>query len=79
MIKEKYRQIIEEPELESQSEDEWEDTYQTMKNKRRRNILGESQCMNRLSLSMNHTSDEQNYLKVKEKLAQTISNAHQKD
>ena len=54
--------------------------YSHMKNKRRKHILTESQCVNRSSsVSTKPLSDETAFLKVKEKLAQTISNLNKKD
>lgn len=50
-----------------------------MKNKRRKHILTESQCMNRSSISTGMAFDEQKYLKIKEKLAQSIANLNKKD
>ena len=73
-IKEKYKQILEEPESE-QSEDEWEMAYSQMKNKRRRHILTESSCLN-TTLPGN---DDSQLLKVKEKLAQALSTINKKD
>lgn len=73
-IKEKYKQILEEPESE-QSDDEWELAYSQMKNKRRRHILTESSCINAPSLPI----DDIAILKTKEKLAQALSTITKKD
>lgn len=57
-----------------------------MKNKRRKHILTESQCMNRSSISMQGhpqqqqwLGDEEKLLRVKEKLAQSLANLQKKD
>lgn len=51
-----------------------------MKNKRRKHILTESQCVNRSSsLSVKPISDESAFLKLKEKLAQAVANSNKKD
>lgn len=73
-LKEKYKQILEEPESE-QSDDEWELAYSQMKNKRRRHILTESSCQNS---NIAHNDDIM-LLKTKEKLAQCMSTISKKD
>ena len=73
-IKEKYKQILEEPESE-QSDDEWELAYSQMKNKRRRHILTESSCLNTTQVPI----DDASLLKVKQQLAQSLSTITKKD
>lgn len=50
-----------------------------MRQRRRTTVLGDSQCLNRSSFSTCHGSEQQNYLKVKEKLAQLTINLGKKD
>lgn len=73
-IKEKYKQILQEPESE-QSDDEWEMAYSQMKNKRRRHILTESSCINTTQLPIDDTT----LIKAKEKVAQSLSTINKKD
>ena len=60
-IKEKYKQILEESE-QDKSDDEWEIAYSRMKNKRRRHVLTQSNCINHQSKEL---VDEQVVLKLK--------------
>lgn len=80
LIKDKYKQIVQDPHQDSvESDDEWEQAYSRMKNKRKSHILAESKIMNQSSISSNHGYSEENFLKNKEKLAQVLTNLRKKD
>lgn len=73
-IRDKYKRILEEPEEEEDSEDEWEIAYSQMAQHRKKKILTESS----LNLSASKENDKESHtLNLKQKLAQCLSNCKQ--
>jgi hypothetical protein len=71
-IRDKYKQILEEPESED-SDDEWEIAYSQMAKQRKKRILTESSAV----LNQENGDSQQGVLALKEKLAQCLSNCKQ--
>lgn len=71
-IRDKYKQILEEPESED-SDDEWQIAYSQMARQRKRRILTESSVLP----NTQENGEGQGVLALKEKLAQCLSNCKQ--
>lgn len=68
-IRDKYKQILEEPESEN-SEDEWEIAYSQMAKQRKKRILTEASP----NKSYVENNDAQGMMALKQKLAQSLAN-----
>jgi hypothetical protein len=69
-IRDKYKQILEEPESEN-SEDEWEIAYSQMARQRKKRILTEASPN---KTYQENSNDMQNMVSLKQKLAQCLAN-----